>query len=149
MSFLTVLEKIGHDIVNVFEKAEPIVKEVQAVAAPIEAIFNPALPALINTGITAISNMEAVATAAGQQNGSGATKLALVISSLASSLGPTLVSLGVDPTKVTSAQYTTFVNGLVAAANAFETTQESTATTPVPVTVSSTAPVTGAAVVGK
>jgi hypothetical protein len=148
MSFMSVLQKVGHDIAVVFEKAIPIAKEVQIVAAPIEAAFNPALPALINMGLAGISSMEATAAAAGSQTGSGPVKLAAVIASLSQSLGPTLISLGVDPAKVTSAQYTNFVNGLVQAANAFETTQESTTSANVPVTITS-APVTGAAVSGK
>ena len=153
MSFLTVLEKVGQDIDNVFKKAVPIIEEVQTVAAPIEAIFNPALPALISMGINAISSSEALAAAAGKQTGTGATKLASVVSSLSTSLAPTLIALGVDPTKVTSSQYTTFVNGLVAAANAFETTQAAlTTTTTVPIASLGATPiaaVTGAAVPGK
>jgi hypothetical protein len=123
MSFLTVLEKAGEDIVDFFKKAEPIVSDVQAVAAPFETLINPALPGLINLGISAITNAQALAATAGTTDQTGAVKLAAVISSLATSAGPTLSALGVNPATVTSAQWTTFVNALVAATNAFEVTQ--------------------------
>lgn len=149
MSFMSVLEKVGHDIVVGFQKVVPIAKEVQVVAAPLESLVNPALPALINMGLNAVTNMEGLAAAAGAQNGSGAVKLAAVVSSLATTLGPTLTQLGVDPSKVNSTQYQNFVNGIVQAANAFITEQTSpTVTAPITTVVGQVveAPVTGAAV---
>lgn len=146
MSFMTVLEKIGSDIVSVFKKAEPIVNELQVIATPFENTYAPGLSTLVTAGITAIENAEALGVAAGNTTGSNSVKLATVISSLATTLGPTLTALGVNPSTVTTAQYTTFVNSLVAAANAFVTTQAVvTPTTPVVAQVS--APITGAAVV--
>ena len=145
MSCLTVLEKAGEDIASIFKKAAPIVQEVQTIATPFENAYMPGLSTLIQTGITAIGNAEALGVAAGNTTGSNAVKLASVVSSLATSLGPTLTALGVNPATVTTAQYTTFVNSLVAASNAFITTQPAATTTPA-VAASVAAPVTGAAV---
>lgn len=123
MSVISVLDKIGSDIVAVFKKGAPIVAELQTIATPFENIYAPGLSTLINSGITAIGNAQALAVAAGNTTGSDEVKLAAVISSLAASSGPTLQALGVNPAKVTSAQWTNFVNGLVQAANAFQVEQ--------------------------
>jgi len=155
MSFMTVLDKVGEDIANIFKKAEPVVAELQTIATPFENIYAPGLATLINTGLTEIAQAQSMAVLAGQTSGSGAVKLASVIASLATSLGPVLTSLGVNTSTVTSTQYTNFVNGLVQAANAFIITQATVPSTPTPTTVAPAvtpaavvvaAPVTGAAV---
>ena len=144
MSFMTVLEKIGHDVAVGFEDAIKVFKEAQPVLAPFEALINPALPNLLTAGANAIANIEGLAAAAGQQNGSGAVKLASVTATLANNLGPTLTALGVNPTTVTSTQYTNFINAIVAASNAFVTTQEVATATPVVISVPAAIPGTAA-----
>lgn len=147
---MTVLEKVGHDIVSVFEKAAPVVEELQTIATPFENLYAPGLSQVINIAMQQIMNAEALGVKAANTTGSDQVKLASVISAIAPQVAPILAGIGVQ--SVSSTQYTNFVNALVAAMNAFETTTPSTTTTtatPVPVTVSSTAPVTGAAVVGK
>lgn len=135
MSFLTVLEKIGHGIVTVFKNEKPLILEMQAIAAPFEG---PLLAQAINVTLTNIFNAEALGLAAGETQSTNATKLAAVVSATAPQIAPILSQLGVQ--SVTSQQYTDFINHLVAAANVFLTTATAP-TTP--------APVTGAAVSGK
>lgn len=152
MSFMTVLEKAGHDIVSVFKKAEPVVEELQVVATPFENMFVPGMSALVSAGLAEVAKVEALGVAADNTSGSNQVKLAAVVSTLASNSASLLEAIGVDPSKVTTAQYTNFVNGIVQASNAFQTTQEAVAPviTPVVATVTPAAipaaPVTGAAV---
>ena len=146
MSFLTVLEKIGHGIATVFEKAIPIAQEAQIVATPFENLFAPGLAQIINLTIGKIADAEALAAAAGKQSGSGATKLAYVATAIAPQIAPILSTLGVQ--SVSSTQYNNFVSALVSALNAFTTTTPNSnipevSQNPVP------APVTGAALAGK
>lgn len=138
MSFLTVLEKIGQDIAKIFTEAEPVINEIQTVATPFENVFMPGLSAMIQTGLTAIYNTEAMAALAGKQTGSGAVKLSAVIATIAPQIAPDLKAIGV--TAPTNTQYTNFISALVQAANAFQISQTpSLATTPVASTISTPA----------
>jgi hypothetical protein len=141
MSFLTVLEKIGHGIVSVFQKAEPVINLAQAVATPFEG---PVLSAAINLTLNKIYAAEAIGVATAAKGNSGSAKLAFVASSIAPEVGPILAQLGVK--SVSSTQYTDFVNHLVAALNVFTTEVETPA---IQVPATPITPVTGAALSGK
>lgn len=141
MSVGTWLEKAGDDVLNFFKKAAPVVQAIQTIATPFENIYAPGLASVINIGLTEIIQAEALAAAAGQTSGSGEVKLAAVTAALAPQIGPMLAALGIN--NPTTAQYTQFINGLVAAANAFQLTQVIVPTPtipPVPTTVVLPAP---------
>jgi hypothetical protein len=144
MSFMTVLEKIGHDIAVVFEKAVPIVEEAQVIATPFENLYAPGLAQIVNLAISKITTAESLAAAAGQQVGSGGTKLAFVATALAPEVAPILATLGVQ--SVNSTQYNNFVSALVTALNSFTTTTPSVVP---PASTQVVAPVTSAAIPGK
>jgi hypothetical protein len=116
----TWLQKIGQDIVSVFKKAEPIIQVAQNVAKPFEDVYAPGLSSVIQLTLNKIVDAEALAAAAGVQNGSGAVKLAYVTSSIIPQIAPILATMGVQ--SVSSTQYNNFVSALVAAMNAFTTT---------------------------
>lgn len=79
MSFITLLETIGHDFKVGLEKIDPFIKEAVAVAqaaeAPISAL-DPAIGALFATTVATVSTIEQKFAAMGQQAGTGAQKLA-------------------------------------------------------------------------
>lgn len=129
------LEKVGHDIVAIFEKAEPVVAGVQAIATPFENIFFPGLAPLINGTLVAIANAEATGVAAAKDaSGNNAAKLASVVAAVAPQLQSVVTAAGFS---YDSPSAITFVNAIVAAANAFKQTQTPvlTASVPVPTTV--------------
>ena len=144
---LSWLEKVGHDIVAVFEKAAPIVAEVQTVAAPFENIYFPGLSTVITSTLTAIANAEAtgVAAAADDPAGNNAAKLASVVAAIAPQLQTVVTAAGFN---YNNASANTFVSAIVSAANAFVAVSAAT----VPPTTATpafqqiiTAPKTGAA----
>lgn len=79
MSFITLLETIGHDFKIGLEKIDPFVKEAvtvaQAAEAPISAL-DPAIGALFATTVATVSTIEQKFAAMGQQAGTGVQKLA-------------------------------------------------------------------------
>lgn len=118
----TWLEKVGHDIVSFFGKAAPIISEVQTVAAPFEAILFPGLPAAISATLAGIANAEAlgVTAASTDPSGNNAAKLASVIAAVTPQIQPIVTAAGFQ---YDSPSATTFVNAIVAAANAFKQAQ--------------------------
>jgi hypothetical protein len=114
----TWLNKIGTDVIHFFEKALPIAQEVDTVAAPFITAFSPGLQTAISATLTEIAKAEALGVAAGNTSGSNAVKLASVLSAVAPTITPIVAAAtGKTPT---SMQLTSFINNLVAAANAFE-----------------------------
>ena len=82
----SLLQKVGSDVRKVFEwlgsaKGQGVIAAGEAVAV---GVYPPAsgIIAIANTGLTEIIKMEAMAVAAGQQNGSGVTKSAAVLQTL-------------------------------------------------------------------
>lgn len=140
------LDKIGKDVIHFFEKAVPVAQEVDAVAAPFITAFAPALQTAISLTLTEIAKAQALGIAAGNTQGSDSVKFAAVISAIAPQLGAIIQgATGVAPT---NANYTTFINSLVAAAGAFE----AISTTPAPLVPGSgvmQSPVVSASPAGK
>ena len=78
-NFKSVLSDIGKGLAKFFSVAVGV-----AVVAefPIIDVVFPGLAPLYNTTVNAVADAEAKAIAAGQQNGTGAQKLALVVASI-------------------------------------------------------------------
>lgn len=74
MSFISVLDDIGHGLKVFFTGAE----KVAVAAEPIVGVLFPGVSALFNSIVTAAGLAEGAALAAGAQAGSGAQKLAAV-----------------------------------------------------------------------
>lgn len=115
------LSKLGEWFRTKFEPvAKVVVKdatEVAEAAEPIIAIAEPEILPLYNTTLHLVIQAEGVADAAGGGTGSGAQKLASVVSALEPIAIPYLKSIGVsDPT---TAQIEAYVNSVVAGMKAF------------------------------
>jgi hypothetical protein len=110
-SFTSVLSNIGHGLKLFFTGA---VKVAQVVEPEVDILF-PGIAALYNTTVNAVADAETKAIAAGSQNGTGAQKLALVISSINTDFAAYAKSQGIvyDQTHVTA-----WVNAAVAGLNA-------------------------------
>ena len=77
-NFKSVLSDIGKGLAKFFSVAVGVA----VVAEPIIDVVFPGLAPLYNTTVNAVADAEAKAIAAGQQNGTGAQKLALVVASI-------------------------------------------------------------------
>lgn len=77
-SFKSVLSSIGHGLSVFFNVAT----KVAAAAEPIVAVAFPGISPLYNATVVEVMKAEGLAIAAGQQNGSGVQKLALVVASI-------------------------------------------------------------------
>jgi hypothetical protein len=111
--FVSFLDKIGHD----FKKGIDVVLPFAAAASVGISVANPALGALVQTGIAVIAQTEQKFTAIGQQSGSGEQKLAESTQVLAPIALALLQANGVKDATVAHVQ--NFINALVAALNAF------------------------------
>ncbi len=78
-SFTSILSDIGKGLKAFF--SNPVVKEVGAVVVPLAETFFPAVTPLINGVLSEVAKVEGLAVAVGQQNGTGAQKLSLVVQS--------------------------------------------------------------------
>lgn len=115
--FVTFLEKAGKDILKVITLGAIAAKDV----APIVSLADPALGALINGTAAAILTAEATGSAAAAtapSTDTGAQKAALVISSIEPLALEFAKSQGLP--QPTQAQLQKWVDGFVAALNAFE-----------------------------
>lgn len=112
-SFATILDSIGAD----FKKGLDAVLPFAAAASVGLSFANPALGALVQTGIAIVAQTEQKFTAIGQQSGTGAQKL----SESTSILAPVALSLleATGSKSATVDNVTAFVNAIVAALNAF------------------------------
>lgn len=113
MSFKSILNKLGHEIVTVFQFAD----KAATLAEPFVAIANPALGALMNYTLIAVQQAEALGEAAAASANTGPAKAASVISSITPVVTSTLVSLGVPASAVNSKTVTAYVNAFVALLN--------------------------------
>lgn len=132
MSFKSFLSAVGHDFAKVFAwlgstQGQATIAGVETTATAVATAINPAdglavagIEALINAALKQIISVETVATAAGQQSGTGTQKAAAVISAITPQIGPLLESLGVsNPTAAQIQAVAESVNaGLVGVLNA-------------------------------
>ena len=136
MSFKSFLSAVGHDlgvgVTDVFKflgsaQGQQAVTGVETAAATIATLINPAAGAavtefesLINAGLQKVMAIEASASAAGMQTGTGTQKLAAVTSSIAPNVGEFLTSIGISGATEQEVQSyaTALANGLVAILNA-------------------------------
>ena len=102
-SFKSILSDIGHGLQKFFGEAVTV-----GIAAEpfVDALF-PGIGVLYNSVLAEVAKAESAAVAAGQQSGTGAQKLALVIQAVAAQFP-----------QYTPAQLTTIINGVVAGLNA-------------------------------
>lgn len=136
MSFKSFLSAVGHDLGTgvkaVFgflgsSAGQAAVAGVETAGATVASLINPAAGAavagfesLLNAGIKQVMAVEASASTAGMQSGTGAQKLAAVTSAIAPNVGSFLTSIGISNATETEVQsYSTAVaNGLVTILNA-------------------------------
>lgn len=78
MSFKSVLEKVGEESKVLFDDALGFAKAEEPI---VDALF-PGIAALYNATVAAVASVEMLATSASKQSGSGAHKLATVVSSI-------------------------------------------------------------------
>lgn len=113
MSIKSILDDVGSALKTFFTGA---VKVAEAVEPFIDLAF-PGLAALYNATVAAVAGAEASAALAGAQTGTGAQKLALVVSSIETSFNAYWKSIG-NTTTPTQAQIEAYVNAVVASLNA-------------------------------
>jgi len=110
--FLTILQNIGKDFAKVFD----IAVEAAQVAEPIVDLVLPGWAALFNGVVAEAAQVEALATAANKQSGTGAQKLALVVAAVTPSVLAYAEANKLP--KPTAEQIQAYVNAAVAALNA-------------------------------
>lgn len=110
-SFTSVLQHIGGFFKKIFDVAVPIAEA----AEPVIDLALPGIGALYNSTVSLVANAEMTATAAGAQNGTGAQKLAAVVSALEPLAVQYFKTQGIvaDSTTITK-----WVNAVVASLNA-------------------------------
>ena len=113
MSVKSILSEIGHGLEVFFGEAV----KVAVLAEPIVDIALPGIATLYNASLSEIVAAENAAIAAGQQNGTGAQKLALVLASPAFQAAVTAFeqTAGV---KLSPTAQTAWINAIVAMLNA-------------------------------
>jgi hypothetical protein len=109
-SFKSVLSALGHFLGKVFSPGNI------TIAASIADIVLPQFSALINVTASAIINAENAAIAAGQQNGSGEQKAALVVASIEAQYQAFAAANGIP---VIPDNVRKYVDAVVAALNSF------------------------------
>jgi hypothetical protein len=112
-SFKSILSDIGNGLKKFFGIA---VEAAQAAEPIIDAAF-PGIAALYNATVNEVAKAEAAAIAAGTQNGTGAQKLALVISAIEPVFQEYAAATGI-PSANQTAIITSWVNAVVASLNA-------------------------------
>jgi hypothetical protein len=112
MSFISILSDIGKGLKKVFAVGVDVAK----IAEPFVDTIFPGISALYNTTVTAVSNAEANAIAAGAQTGTGAQKLAFVVQSIESDFNAYALANGLPA--ATPQVIENYVNAVVASLNA-------------------------------
>ena len=102
-SFTSILSDIGNGLKRFFGVAVTVATAAEPF---VDALF-PGIGTLYNAVLVEVAKAEAAAVAAGQQNGTGAQKLALVVQAVAAQFP-----------QYTPAQLTIIINGVVAGLNA-------------------------------
>ena len=112
MSFISVLDKIGHDFKVTLDKVLPWAAGAGSVAV---SIFDPAIAPLFQATLGVVSQTEQKFAAMGQQTGTGAQKLSDVITIMGPLIQQGFIAAGQDSTP---AAVEKFVNAAVAILNA-------------------------------
>lgn len=112
-SFSSILSAIGHGLKVFFSGAV----KVAVAAEPIVDIAFPGIAVLYNTTVAEVAKAEAAAIAAGQQNGTGQQKLALVIAAITPVFEDYAKQTGI-PTANQAQTIEQWVNAVVASLNA-------------------------------
>jgi hypothetical protein len=116
-SFSSILSAIG----NGFKKFFGIVVEGAVVAEPLIDTLFPGIATLYNLTVNEVAKAEAAAIAAGQQNGTGTQKLALVINAIEPVFQEYAASAGI-PSAQQAATIQNWVNAVVATLNSIPAT---------------------------
>lgn len=111
MSFTSVLQHIGSALKTIFTFGT----QVAAIAQPIITVAAPGISALYNTTLTEVIKAESLAAAAGATQGTGAQKLAAVLTAITPVATEYFQSQGI---KVDSTVLTNWTNAVVASLNA-------------------------------
>ncbi len=101
-TFASILSNVG----NALKKFFGIAVTVATAAEPLVDVLFPGIAPLYNSVLTEVGKAESAAIAAGQQSGTGAQKLALVIQAIEAQFP-----------QYTTAQLTAIINGVVAGLN--------------------------------
>ncbi len=112
-SFTSILSAIGNGLKKFFGAAVTVA---QAAEPIVDTVF-PGISVLYNLTVAEVAKAEAAAIAAGQQNGTGTQKLALVIEAITPVFQQYAASSGI-PTAQQTATITAWVNAVVASLNA-------------------------------
>ena len=112
-SFKSILSDIGNGLKKFFGVAVTVAQD----AEPIIDIAFPGIASLYNLTVSEVAKAEAAAVAAGQQNGTGAQKLALVIQAITPVFQQYAAQSGIPSAQQTTT-ITTWVNAVVATLNA-------------------------------
>lgn len=114
-SFTSILSDIG----NVLKKVFGVVTTIAVAAEPIVAVAFPGLSTLYTATVTEVINAENAAIVAGQQNGTGTQKLALVVNAIEDQFNTWAAANGVAASSTTVEAW---VNAVVASLNAIPAT---------------------------
>ena len=109
----TILSNVG----NALKKFFGVAVTVAQVAEPLVDIAFPGISTLYNLTVAEAVKAETAAVAAGQQNGTGAQKLALVVAAITPVFTQYAASSGI-PTAQQATAITAWVNAVVASLNA-------------------------------
>lgn len=132
-SFKSFLSEIGTKVKEVFAwisspTGQAEIQATEGAATAVVTAFNPAagvalagIEATINLALKQVVGVESLAAAAEAQSGTGAQKLAAVVSAIAPQVSATLQALGVKTPAATQVQAvsTVVANSLVSILNAF------------------------------
>jgi hypothetical protein len=117
VSFTSILSAIGNGLKKFFG----IVLNVAVAAEPIIDVVLPGIATLYNLTVNEVVKAESAAIAAGQQSGTGAQKLALVLEAITPAFQEYAKATGV-PSASETATITAWINGVVATLNAIPST---------------------------
>lgn len=112
MSFISVMDAIGHDLKKGLDFVLPWLQGAGQVAV---GIFAPGLGPLFNSTVTAVALAEQKFVALGKATGTGAQKLADVLQLMEPIIAQGLKDMGKDSS---TAAVTTYINAVVAILNA-------------------------------
>ena len=112
-SFASVLSAVGHGL----KKFLSIAVGAAQAAEPIVDVVFPGIAVLYNATVAEVAKAEAVAIAAGAQNGTGAQKLALVVQAIEPVFKEYAAQTGI-PAAAQTQTITNWVNAVVASLNA-------------------------------
>jgi hypothetical protein len=117
MSFKTVLE----DVVTKFKTVLVAVTGIAKAEEPVVDALFPGVAVLFNSTVTVVGAVEAAATAAGAQTGTGVQKAAIAAPAVTALVNAYLTSNSIETT-ATAAQVSSITSAVVAFLNALPTT---------------------------